>query len=85
MTDTILRALIGAGVGALMALFANIVVLPFVLKFQEQGERRYDHLPKVLRGVAAADHNVKFIYRFMMPMVFIPVFAFVAVKLGEQA
>jgi hypothetical protein len=83
MTETIVRALIGGGLGALCALFGNIFVLPFVLKYNERRKVTHDHLPKVLSGMLADGSYVKFVYRFMMPVLFVVVGAIAAVKMGE--
>jgi hypothetical protein len=76
--DPIVRALIGAGVGALAAIFANIVVLPYVL-------RQRNDLYAATRQVDPLQKWLKFIYRVQMPIMFVGIFAFAAFKMGETA
>ncbi|WP_417308477.1 hypothetical protein [Devosia sp.] len=76
--DPIVRALIGAGVGALSAIFANFVVFPYVLRQRNAlygANGQVDPLQKLL----------KFVYRVQIPIMFIGIFAFAAFKMGETA
>ncbi|MGN6769643.1 MAG: hypothetical protein ACTHJQ_07350 [Rhizobiaceae bacterium] len=80
MMDTLTLATIGICAGLLLALFGNVVVLPFVLRWQSEwlrsGRRGWD------RERAAATTTLA--YRFLMPLVFAIVGADAAVSIfGE--
>jgi len=68
---------LGASTGLAIAVIANIVVLPRVLKLQES---RGPTTPGTRSGQISVASGTKFAYRVVMPVVFAIVFAIVANK-----
>jgi Na+-driven multidrug efflux pump len=69
MSETVLLGVGGAAVGVLISIFANVVVLPWVL---QQGS---NSSPQKARGLTEAEaRKIKFVYRYLMPPCFIVAF-----------
>ncbi|OXS99277.1 hypothetical protein B7H23_13940 [Notoacmeibacter marinus] len=79
------RIALGAGLGLLVALAANVLVLPRVLAYQRSHQDRFKSRVTGRPGdMDRVRRSTILVYRFVMPLVFAFVFGYAAYSLGAN-
>jgi hypothetical protein len=85
MMDTLTLAMIGICAGLLLALFGNVVVIPFVLRRQSEWLGSGRRIPFIGWDRERAAAATTLAYRFLIPLVFAIVGADAAISIFGEA